>query len=117
MSPGPSEALRLLTAAADAASRALFDARAGHGRAELAAEVGIGGDGAPTRGSPHPIVRGRPGLRGRAGPAGRSGLADDRANRPGRSGGVPVAAAAGQRPRLVGPGLLTEIQIAVAPFV
>lgn len=81
MSPGPSEALRLLTAAADAASRALADARAGHGRAELAAEVGIGGDGAPTRGSPHPIVRGRPGLRGRAGPAGRSGLADDRANR------------------------------------
>lgn len=116
MSAGLSEALRLLTAAADAASRALADARAGHGRAELAAEVGIGGDGAPTRGSPHPIVRGRPGLRGRAGPAGRSGLAD-RENRPGRSGGVPVAAAAGQPPRLVGPGLLAEIQIAVAPFV
>ncbi|MBO0693550.1 MAG: hypothetical protein J2P58_11680 [Acidimicrobiaceae bacterium] len=43
-----SDPLRLLRAAADAAGRALSDARARHTPAELAAEIGLGGDGTPT---------------------------------------------------------------------
>lgn len=43
-----SEARRLLGAAADAAGRALTEARARHSPAELAAEIGLGGDGTPT---------------------------------------------------------------------
>jgi myo-inositol-1(or 4)-monophosphatase len=48
MSAAPSTASRLLYTAADAADRALADARHRCSQAELAADVGLGGDGTPT---------------------------------------------------------------------